>query len=159
MLQGFCKWETKSFYQLVYLRRLLAISAWTPLACRGARAKTPVARRQDKEEARRITLAELIWPSSACENNPERKAFYKLAWQQAVGAVAIRSWPRLNAGDVDWEHHVDSAMRARRTSSIAIMRMDFEDIEAARILRDLPGNGPDCLPYVPEQVSSGRPLY
>ena len=76
----------------------------------------------------------------ARELNPERKAFYKLAWH--LGA-AQSDLAFLEAENVDWENHVISYAR-RKTGTIAIMRFD-EDM--AEILRDLPGNGP-LFPYL-----------
>jgi len=71
----------------------------------------------------------------ARENNPERRAFYKLAWRLGASQSDLAG---LNAEDVDWEHHVISFAR-KKTGSIAIMRFDDE---VAEILQDLPGSGP-----------------
>ncbi|HUZ07775.1 MAG TPA: tyrosine-type recombinase/integrase, partial [Candidatus Paceibacterota bacterium] len=97
------------------------------------------------KEKRGITLAEHL-AIVARENNPERKAFYKLAWHLGASQSDLAG---LNAEDVDWEHHVISYAR-QKTGSIAIMRLD-EDM--AEILRDLPGNGP-LFPYL-RTVRSG----
>jgi integrase len=80
------------------------------------------------------------------EQNPERKAFYKLAWHLGASQTDLAE---LNAEDVDWEHNVISYAR-RKTGSIAMMRLD-EDM--AEILRDLPGSGP-LFPYL-RTVRSG----
>jgi integrase len=91
------------------------------------------------KEKRGITLAEHL-AIVARELNPERKAFYQLAWH--LGA-AQSDLAFLEAENVDWENHVISFAR-KKTGSIAIMRFD-EDV--AEILRDLPGNGP-LFPYL-----------
>jgi integrase len=91
------------------------------------------------KEKRGITLAE-HQAIVARENNPERRAFYKLAWHLGASQSDLAN---LNAEDVDWENHVISYAR-RKTGSIAIMRFD-EDM--AQILKDLPGNG-SLFPYL-----------
>jgi integrase len=74
------------------------------------------------------------------ENNPERKAFYKLAWHLGASQSDLAC---LEAENVDWDSHVISYKRMK-TGTIAIMRFD-EDM--AEILRDLPGSGP-LFPYL-----------
>ena len=74
------------------------------------------------------------------EKNPERKAFYKMAWHTGASQSDLAF---LEAENVDWEHHVISFER-KKTGSIAIMRF-AEDV--AEILRDLPGSGP-LFPYL-----------
>ena len=74
------------------------------------------------------------------ENNPERKAFYQMAWHLGASQSDLAF---LEAENVDWEHHVISFARMK-TGSIAIMRFG-EDV--AEILRDLPGSGP-LFPYL-----------
>jgi len=74
------------------------------------------------------------------EKNPERKAFYQLAWHTGASQSDLAS---LEAENIDWEHNVISFAR-KKTGSIAIMRFD-EDV--AQILRDLPGSGP-LFPYL-----------
>jgi integrase len=86
------------------------------------------------KEKRAITPAE-HQAIVARENNPERKAFYKLAWYLGASQTDLAC---LNAEDVDWDNHVISYAR-RKTGSVAMMRMDGEMEE---ILRDLPGSGP-----------------
>jgi integrase len=76
----------------------------------------------------------------AREPNPERKAFYKLAWYLGVSQSDLAF---LNAEDVDWERNVISYCRMK-TGIPAIMRLD-EDMK--EILRDLPGEGP-LFPYL-----------
>ena len=97
------------------------------------------------KEKRGITLAEHE-AIVARENNPERKAFYKLAWHLGASQSDLAN---LDAEDVDWENHVISYAR-RKTGSIAIMRFD-EDM--AEILKDLPGNG-SLFPYL-QSVRAG----
>ena len=74
------------------------------------------------------------------EKNPERKAFYKMAWHMGASQSDLAF---LEAENIDWEHHVISFER-KKTGSIAIMRF-AEDV--AEILRDLPGSGP-LFPYL-----------
>lgn len=69
--------------------------------------------------------------------NPERKAFYQLAWHLGAAQSDIAF---LEAGNVDWEHNFISFAR-KKTGSIAILRFD-EDV--AEMLRDLPGNSGEC---------------
>ena len=80
------------------------------------------------------------------ELNPERKAFYKLAWHLGASQSDLAG---LEAENIDWEHNVISFAR-KKTGSIAIMRFDDE---VAEILRDLPGSGP-LFPYL-RSVRSG----
>jgi integrase len=91
------------------------------------------------KEKRGITLAEHL-AIVARENNPERKAFYQLAWHMGASQSDLAF---LEAENVDWENHVISYAR-KKTGTVAIMRFD-EDV--AEILRDLPGNGP-LFPYL-----------
>ena len=91
------------------------------------------------KEKRGITLAE-HQAIVARELNPERRAFYQLAWHLGAAQTDLAF---LEAENVDWENHVISYAR-KKTGSIAIMRFD-EDV--AEILRDLPGNGP-LFPYL-----------
>ena len=74
------------------------------------------------------------------EPNPERKAFYQLAWH--IGA-SQSDLAFLDAENIDWEHNVVSFAR-KKTGSIAIMRFDEE---LAEILRALPKSGP-LFPYL-----------
>ena len=76
----------------------------------------------------------------ARELNPERKAFYQLAWHLGAAQSDIAF---LEAENIDWEHNFISFAR-KKTGSIAIMRFD-EDM--AEVFRDLPGNGP-LFPYL-----------
>ena len=81
-----------------------------------------------------------IWPLSPARHNPERKAFYKLAWHLGASQSDLAF---LEAENVDWDNHVISYKRMK-TDTVAIMRFD-EDM--AEILRDLPGSGP-LFPYL-----------
>ena len=109
------------------------------LAAVAGRAETPWPAVEFKEK-RGITLAEHL-AIVARENNPERKAFYKLAWHLGASQSDLAF---LEAENVDWENHVISYMRVERPATVAIMRFD-EDM--AEILRDLPGSGP-LFPYL-----------
>jgi len=128
----------------VYLRRLHNFCVdmnWLPWPLVPKRQWPAV----EFKEKRGITLAEHLAVVER-EHNPERKAFYKLAWYLGASQTDLAE---LNAEDVDWEHHVISYAR-RKTGSIAMMRMD-RDME--EILRDLPGSGP-LFPYL-RTVRSG----
>src|ERR1039457_4612202 len=76
----------------------------------------------------------------AREQNPERKAFYQLAWHLGASQSDLAC---LNAGDIDWEHRAVAFAR-KKTGTIAIMRFD-EDM--AEILRALPNTGA-LFPYL-----------
>ena len=76
----------------------------------------------------------------AREQNPERKAFYQLAWHLGASQTDLAF---LEAENVDWEHNVVSFAR-KKTGSIAIMRFDSD---MAEILRTLPANGA-LFPYL-----------
>jgi integrase len=91
------------------------------------------------KEKRAITLAEHL-AIVAREQNPERKAFYKLAW--CLGA-SQSDLAFLKAKNVDWENHVICYERMK-TGTVAIMRMDADMEE---ILKDLPESGP-LFPYL-----------
>jgi len=74
------------------------------------------------------------------ELNPERKAFYQLAWHLGASQSDIAF---LEAGNIDWESNVISFAR-KKTGSIALMRFDEE---TAELLRSLPSRGP-LFPYL-----------
>jgi integrase len=82
------------------------------------------------------------------EENPERKAFYQLAWH--LGA-AQSDLAFLEAENIEWEHSVISFTR-KKTGSIALMRFDDE---VAQILRSLPKTGP-LFPYLRTVRASDR---
>ena len=122
----------------VYLRRLHNFCVdmnWLPWPLVPKRQWPAV----EFKEKRSITLAEHLAIVER-EHNPERRAFYKLAWYLGASQTDLAE---LNAEDVDWEHHVISYAR-RKTGSIAMMRLDKNMEE---ILRDLPGSGP-LFPYL-----------
>jgi len=79
----------------------------------------------------------ITWPEHqaivAREQNPERKAFYQLAWHLGASQTDLAL---LEAENIDWEHNVVSFAR-KKTGSIAIMRFDGD---MAEILRTLPAN-------------------
>src|SRR5947208_6970177 len=74
------------------------------------------------------------------EQNPERKAFYQLAWHLGASQSDIAF---LEAENIDWESNVISFAR-KKTGSIALMRFDEE---TAQLLRSLPNRGP-LFPYL-----------
>jgi integrase len=122
----------------VYLRRLHNFCVdmnWLPWPLVPKRQWPAV----EYKEKRAITLAEHL-AIVARENNPERKAFYKLAWYLGASQSDLAF---LQAEDVDWNNNVIS-YRRMKTGTVAIMRLDAE---MAELLRDLPGNGP-LFPYL-----------
>lgn len=128
----------------VYLRRLHNFCVdmnWLPWPLIPKRQWPAV----EFKEKRAVTLVEHL-AIVAREHNPERKAFYKLAWHLGASQSDLAF---LEAENVDWDNHVISYKRMK-TGSIAIMRMDHEMEE---ILRDLPGSGP-LFPYL-RTVRSG----
>jgi integrase len=74
------------------------------------------------------------------EQNPERKAFYQLAWHLGASQSDIAF---LEAENIDWERNVISYER-KKTHTIALMRFDEE---AAELFRSLPSTGP-LFPYL-----------
>jgi integrase len=122
----------------IYLRRIHNFAmdmSWLPWPVL-PKKRWPAIKFKDK---RGITLAEHL-AIVARELNPERRAFYRLAWHLGASQSDIAY---LDAENVDWQSNVISFAR-RKTGSIAIMRFD-EDV--AEILRDLPGEGP-LFPYL-----------
>jgi integrase len=122
----------------VYLRRLHNFCVdmnWLPWPLVPKRQWPAV----EYKEKRAITLAEHL-AIVARENNPERKAFYKLAWYLGASQSDLAF---LQAEDVDWNNNVISYNRMK-TGTVAIMRLD-EDMK--EILRDLPSEGP-LFPYL-----------
>lgn len=122
----------------VYLRRIHNFAldmTWLPWPVIVKR-QWPKVQFKDK---RAITLAEHL-AIVAREQNPERKAFYKLAW--CLGA-SQSDLAFLEAEDVDWQNNLIS-YRRMKTNTVAIMRLDEE---MAEILKDLPGTGP-LFPYL-----------
>ncbi len=82
------------------------------------------------------------------EQNPERKAFYQLAWHLGASQSDMAF---LEAENIDRENRVISFAR-KKTGSIAIMRYD-DDV--ADILRTLPVFGP-LFPYLRTVRASDR---
>ena len=76
----------------------------------------------------------------AREGNPERKAFYQLAWHIGASQTDIAL---LEAENIDWQQRVISYTR-KKTGESASVRFD-EDVE--QILRSRPGTGP-LFPYL-----------
>ena len=74
------------------------------------------------------------------EGNPERKAFYQLAWHTGTSQTDLAF---LEASNIDWERHALSFTR-KKTKTIAILRFD-EPI--AQVLGSLPSEGP-LFPYL-----------
>ena len=130
--------ESKKVSTNVYLRRIHNFAldmTWLPWPVL-AKKRWPAV---EFKEKRGITLAEHL-AIVAREHNPERKAFYKLAWHLGASQSDLAF---LEAENVDWDNHVISYKRMK-TDTVAIMRFD-EDM--AEILRDLPGSGP-LFPYL-----------
>ena len=84
----------------------------------------------------------------ARELNPERRAFYQLAWHLGAAQTDLAM---LTAEDVDWEQKVISFFR-RKTKSVA--RLHFGAAVEA-ILQDLPATGP-LFPYLARVRCSDR---
>jgi integrase len=128
----------------VYLRRLhnFAIDmGWLPWPVL-PKKRWPAVRYQQRRGVTRAEHEAIL----ARETNPERKAFYQLAWHLGASQCDIAN---LNAEDIDWEAHVVAFAR-KKNGSIAIMRFDDE---VAAILRSLPSRG-SLFPYL-KSVRSG----
>lgn len=76
----------------------------------------------------------------AREENPERKAFYQLAWHLGASQSDVAF---LEAENIDWRAGVISFTR-QKTGTIALMHFDDE---VAELLRSLPAQGP-LFPYL-----------
>ena len=74
------------------------------------------------------------------ENNPERRAFYELAWGIGASQSDIAF---LEAGNIDWQNQLVSYER-KKTGEPAFIRFGEE---VARVLRGLPAAGPS-FPYL-----------
>ena len=99
-----------------------------------------------KHKEKRAITAEEHALILAREQNPERRAFYQLAWHTGASQADLAG---LEAANVDWEQRVISFAR-KKTGSIAMLR--FGD-EIASILESLPALGP-LFPYM-RSVRSG----
>lgn len=122
----------------VFLRRLHNFCldmGWLPWPIIPKR-QWPAVRHKEK---RAITLAEHC-AIVAREKNPERKAYYQLAWYLGASQSDIAG---LQASDIDWETRVVSYFR-KKTKQVA--RVTFVD-EVASILETLPDRGP-LFPYL-----------
>ncbi|MCX6917460.1 MAG: hypothetical protein NT167_31240, partial [Verrucomicrobia bacterium] len=84
----------------------------------------------------------------ARETNPERKAFYELAWHLGGSQTDIAL---LEAGNIDWPQRVISYAR-KKTGELAFVH--FGD-ELERLLRTLPESGP-LFPYLRTVRASDR---
>lgn len=128
----------------VYLRRLhnFAIDmGWLPWPVL-PKKRWPAVRYQQRRGITRQEHEAIL----ARESNPERKAFYQLAWHLGASQCDIAN---LTAEDVDWDAQVIAFAR-KKNGSIAIMRFDDE---VAAILRTLPSSG-SLFPYL-KSVRSG----
>ena len=130
--------ENGSVSTNLYLRRIHNFAmdmGWLPWPVL-PKKRWPAVKFKDK---RGITLAEHL-AVVARELNPERRAFYRLAWHLGASQSDLAF---LEAENIDWQSHVISFAR-KKTGSVAIMRFDKE---VAEILKDLPGSGP-LFPYL-----------
>ncbi len=122
----------------VYLRRIhnFAVDmSWLPAPIIPKRQWPPV-----RHKERRAITFEEHKKVLAAETNPERKAFYELAWHIGASQSDIAF---LDAKDIDWPNRVISYQR-KKTGEYALIRFD-DDVEA--ILRRLPAEGP-LFPYL-----------
>lgn len=102
----------------LYLRRIHNFALdmnWLPWPVL-AKKRWPAIRFKDK---RAITLAEHL-AIVARETNPERRAFYQLAWHLGASQSDVAF---LEATDIDWKANAISFTR-KKTKTIAIMRFD-----------------------------------
>jgi integrase len=133
-----------------YLRRLHNFALemnWLPKAI-VPRHQWPKAAYKEK---RAITQAEhetLI----ANEKNPERRAFYQLAWHMGAAQTDLAT---LTAEAVDWEQKTIGFFR-RKTGTVA--RLHFGPAMAA-ILQDLPGSGPLFPRLAPMSAGNRSTLF
>ena len=128
----------------VYLRRIhnFAVDmSWLPAPVIPKR-QWPVVRHR----ARRAITFEEHQKIIARENNPERKAFYELAWHIGASQSDIAF---LQNSDIDWSQRVISYQR-KKTGEYALVRFDAV---VERILRGRPAEGP-LFPYL-RTVRSG----
>jgi integrase len=108
-----------------FLRRLhnfaLAL-AWLPWPLLG-KPQWPTVRYRDKRALTRTEHQAIL----AADSDPERRAFYALAWQvgAAQGDLAAR-----RAENVDWAHRIISFSR-RKTGTLTVLRLG-EDVVAMR---------------------------
>ena len=122
----------------VYLRRIHNFAldmSWLPAPIIPKRQWPTVRHR----ERRAITIEE-HGRIVAAETNPERKAFYELAWHIGASQSDIAF---LDAADIDWSQRVISYQR-KKTGEYALIRFDDS---VTVILRRLPATGP-LFPYL-----------
>ena len=122
----------------VYLRRIHNFALdmnWLPWAVI-PKKRWPAVRYKAK---RAITLEEHK-QILARERNPERRAFYELAWQTGASQSDIAF---LSAEDIDWKQKVIAFTR-KKTKVVALVRFDSA---TAEILQHLPADGP-LFPYL-----------
>lgn len=122
----------------IYLRRIHNFAldvSWLPWPVVPKKQWPPV----QFGEKRAITLEEHL-RIVAREGNPERKAFYQLAWHLGASQTDIAL---LEAENVDWPQRVISYTR-KKTGESASVRFD-EEVE--QILRSRPSTGP-LFPYL-----------
>jgi integrase len=130
--------ENGSISTNIYLRRIHNFALdmnWLPW-CVSPKKRWPAIQFKEKraitwEEHKAIVAREL---------NPERNAFYQLAWHLGAAQSDLAFFETQN---IDWEHSVISFAR-KKTGSIAIMRFDDE---VAGVLRSLSNTGP-LFPYL-----------
>lgn len=122
----------------IYLRRIHNFAldmGWLPWPVVPKKQWPPV----QFGEKRAITLKE-HQAIVARERNPERKAFYELAWHLGASQTDVAL---LKAENIDWSNHIITYQR-KKTGEIASVRFD-EEVE--QILRSRPGSGP-LFPYL-----------
>jgi integrase len=130
----------------VYLRRIHNFALdmdWLPWAIM-PKKRWPIIKYQEKRAIRREEHHAIV----ARESNPERKAFYQLAWH--LGA-AQSDLAFLEGENIDLENFAISFAR-KKTGSIALMRFDEA---VAEVLRSLPQHGP-LFPYLRTVRASDR---
>ena len=130
----------------VYLRRLHNFAldmGWLPWPVVPKRQWPAV-----RFKVRRAITQEEHQAIVARETNPERKAFYELAWHLGGSQTDIAL---LEAGNIDWPQRVISYAR-KKTGELAFVH--FGD-ELERLLRTLPESGP-LFPYLRTVRASDR---
>jgi integrase len=99
----------------------------------------------------------ITWDEHFCiierENNPERKAFYQLAWHLGASQGDLA---HLHAEDIDWEDKVITfeRMKLRGRNVGQLPQISFGS-DVAMILRQLPSTGP-LFPYLMTVRASDR---
>ena len=138
--------ETGTISTNVFLRRLHNFALgmnWLPWPVVPKKQWPPV----QYGVKRAITLAE-HQAIVARERNPERRAFYRLAWHLGASQTDLAL---LEAGNIDWPNQIISYAR-KKTGELAFVR--FAE-EVAVILRALPSSGP-LFPYLRRVRESDR---